>query len=434
MTTAAGEPRSLRARLLSGGLFSLAGAVLGRGSSLALSYALARLLGRDAFGGYGMVQGTVVLFAVFAGFGLGVTASRELASLRRVDPARAGRILGLLAVTAVVSALGLAAALLLAAPWLAGARLHDPALLVPLRAAALVLALQTIAGAQQGALSGFEAFRPQALAQALGGACTLAFGAVGALQGGTTGALIGVGAGQGVVVLAQQLALARVAREQGVPLRLQGALSELSVLGRSAAPAVLSVTVSMPVVWWTTAELYAGPDGAAQAAIFSAANQWRQVLLFVPTVFGQFVTPIIAERLSRGSTEDAAEALRLSILAAAIVAVPAGLGLAALSPWIMAGYGAGFGEGAMVLVAIVAASALVAVQTPVGSAIAGAGQLWTGAWMNAAWGAAMLLAAWLLRERGALGLALAYLAAYALHSTWTFAWARRALRPVAPAP
>lgn len=434
MTVGAGEPRSLRARLLSGGLFSLAGAVLGRGSSLALSYLLAWLLGRDAFGGYGMVQGTVVLFAVFAGFGLGVTASRELASLRRVDPARAGRILGLLAVTAVLSALALAAALLLAAPWIAGARLHDPALLIPLRASALVLALQTLAGAQQGALSGFEAFRPQAIAQAIGGLCTLGFGALGAKLHGTTGALLGVGAGQAVVVLAQQLALVRAARAQGVPLRLSGALRELAVLGRSAAPAVLSVTISMPVVWWTTAELYAGPDGPAEAAIFSAANQWRQVLLFVPTVFGQFVTPIIAERLSRGSRAEAAEALRLSILAAAIVAVPAGIALSLLSPLIMGGYGAGFGDGGIVLVLIVAASALVAIQTPVGAAIAGAGQLWTGAWMNAAWGAVMLLAAWLLRERGAAGLALAYLVAYAIHSTWTFAWARRALRPAAPAP
>ncbi len=428
MTAAAAEPRSLRARLLSGGLFSLAGAVLGRGSSLVLSYALAWLLGREAFGAYGMVQGTVGLFAVFAGFGLGVSASREIAALRRADPARAGRVLGLLSLASVASAALLATVLVLLAPWLAVDRLHDPSLVGPLRASALFLALQALAGAQQGALSGFEAFRPMAIAQAFGGAATLGLGALGAWLWGTAGALFGVGAGQAVIVLLQQVALSRAAAEHGVPLRLEGAARELAVLSGSALPALVSAVVSMPVVWWTTAALYTGPDGAAQSAIFAAANQWRAVLLFVPTVFGQFVTPIIAERLAGGARAEANLTLKLAMVIAAAVALPVGVALAAASPLVMAGYGPGFREGWPVLALIVATGALLAVQTPVGAAIAGAGRFWLGAAMNAGWAAAMLAAALWLQPWGALGLAGAYLVSYVVHSIWAFGWAARVLR------
>jgi O-antigen/teichoic acid export membrane protein len=59
------------------------------------------MLGKTGYGELGMIQTTVGMFGVFAGFGLGVTATKHVAEFRRSDPARAGRIIGLSSVFAV---------------------------------------------------------------------------------------------------------------------------------------------------------------------------------------------------------------------------------------------------------------------------------------------------------------------------------------------
>jgi len=132
-------------------------AVIAQGANLAASVITARLLGREQFGEYGIVQSTVGMLGVFAGLGLGVTATRYVAEFRTSDPARAGRIV----------ALGV---LLLLSPGAAGdmslrirsgaRRQDDECSLLGERTshACVLLFFNALNGAQIGALSGFEAF------------------------------------------------------------------------------------------------------------------------------------------------------------------------------------------------------------------------------------------------------------------------------------
>jgi O-antigen/teichoic acid export membrane protein len=66
----------------------------------------------------------------------------------------------------------------------------------------------------------------------------------------------------------------------------------------------------------------------------------------------------------------------------------------------------------------------------VGSALAGAGRMWTGMAMNLGWACALTIAAWLLipSEKG-LGLATAYLLAYLLHTVWVMLYVEAKLVP-----
>src|SRR5262249_23165607 len=89
------ETSPARWRLLRGALWSLVGAVLARGSVLLASLLLARMLGKGQFGEFGMIQSTVGMFGVFAGFGMGVTLTKHIAEWRAKDPARIGRVMKL---------------------------------------------------------------------------------------------------------------------------------------------------------------------------------------------------------------------------------------------------------------------------------------------------------------------------------------------------
>src|ERR1035438_1477658 len=83
---------SLRERFTYGVIWSLAGAVVSRGFLLAASVVCARFLGKEGFGALGMIQSTAGMFGIFAGLGLGLTATKYVSEFRRQDPMRAGRI------------------------------------------------------------------------------------------------------------------------------------------------------------------------------------------------------------------------------------------------------------------------------------------------------------------------------------------------------
>ncbi len=90
----------LVARLAGGALFSLVGAVLARGLAF-----VATAVGGSShrrLGEFGTIQLTAGALGVFAGLGLGVTATRALAQWRMLDPGRAGRILALALLIAAV--------------------------------------------------------------------------------------------------------------------------------------------------------------------------------------------------------------------------------------------------------------------------------------------------------------------------------------------
>jgi O-antigen/teichoic acid export membrane protein len=73
-------------RLASGVFWSTAGAVISRGLMLAAWVLVARMLGKTGYGELGMIQSTVGMFGVFAGFGLGLTATKHVAEFRRSNP------------------------------------------------------------------------------------------------------------------------------------------------------------------------------------------------------------------------------------------------------------------------------------------------------------------------------------------------------------
>src|SRR6266480_5058102 len=143
---------SLRGRFARGAVWSLIGAVISQGSNLAASVITARLLGREQFGQYGMVQSTVGMFGVFAGMGLGLTATKYVAELRVINPERAGRIIALSTAVALATATTAVVALFAVAPWLAASTLNAPHLSAVLRIATGVLFLNALNGTQTGTL------------------------------------------------------------------------------------------------------------------------------------------------------------------------------------------------------------------------------------------------------------------------------------------
>jgi len=276
------ENSPIGSRLARGVFWSMAGSVISRGLMLCATVLVARMLGKTVYGELGMIQSTVGMFGVFAGFGLGLTATKYVAEFRRSDPDRAGRIIGLSGLFAMLTGGVIAIGLFIFAPWLSEHTINAPHLASVLRIGAMILFINALNGAQTGALSGFEAFKTIAHVNLFVGLISFPILVCGAYFGDLTGAVWALAINLSFNWLLNHLALCKEAKHYRVPFTFKNCTREWSVLWRFSLPAALSGALVGPVNWACGALLVNQPDGYGEMGIYSAANQWRFAILFIP--------------------------------------------------------------------------------------------------------------------------------------------------------
>jgi O-antigen/teichoic acid export membrane protein len=417
------EASALGSRLARGVFWSVAGTVISRGSMLAASVLVARMLGRTGFGELGMIQSTVGMFGVFAGFGLGLTATKHVAELRSGDPVRTGKIIGLSGAVAAVTGGMMALALFLFAPWLAAHTINAPHLSGVLRIGGLILFINALNGAQTGALSGFEAFRTIAYVNFFVGLISFPVLVGGAYLGGLPGAVWALAISLGFNWLLNHIAVRKEARRYGVPITIRKCGREWPVLWKFSLPAFFAAAVVGPVNWACGALLVNQPNGYGEMGIFNAANQWFSILLFLPGMVGGVVLPVLSDQLGRNDTAQSQKTLLLAIKMNLLLVTPLVVVAIIASPSIMNLYGEGFGEGWPTLVVVLLTAGLLAAQAPVGQIITASGRMWLGFLMNSGWALVFILGTIFLLDHGSLGLAAARAGGYVIHAVWTFGFA-----------
>jgi len=392
----------------------MAGAVISRGLMLAATVLVARMLGKTGFGELGMIRSTLGMFGVFAGFGLGLTATKHVAEFRTSDPARAGHIIGLSALFASVTGGLMALGLFIFAPWLAQHTINAPHLTGVLRIGALILFINALNGAQTGALAGFEAFKTIAYVNLFVGLISFPILVCGAYFGGLTGAVWALTINLGVNWLLNHIALRKEERRYKVPFTLRNCSREWPVLWRFSLPAFLSGTVAQPVYWACIALLVNQPNGYGEMGIFSAADQWYGMLLFLPSMFGRVVLPVVSDQMGQNKAKPSIKTLVLALKTNLLITVPLATAACIASPYIMSLYGEHFTSGWPTMVVLLLAAVVKAAIAPAGILVAASGKMWIGFATNSFWAVTIILGTLLLVDFGSLGIVVARLISFVL--------------------
>jgi O-antigen/teichoic acid export membrane protein len=132
---------SIRGRLARGSIWSFTASMFSRVFGMVAVVIVVRLLGRETYGEFSMIQRTVSMFGLFGSLGLGVTATKFVSESYRTDPKKAGRVFGLVLFCVGITSTLVCAILLVLAPWLAETVLNRPSLGPMLRIGCLVLLL-----------------------------------------------------------------------------------------------------------------------------------------------------------------------------------------------------------------------------------------------------------------------------------------------------
>lgn len=395
-------------RLAKGVFWSITGSVISRGLMFVASIVVARILGKSGYGELGMIQSTVGMLGVFAGFGLGLTATKHVAELRKSDPERAGRILGLSGLLAIVTGGLMTLGLIIFAPWIAEHTINAPHLVDALRISALMLFFSALNGAQTGALSGFEAFKTITLVNLFVGLASFPILIGGAFFGGLIGAVWALAINLGVNWLLNHLALRRETRHHRVPYTYKGCGRELPIVWRFSLPAFLSGAMVGPVTWACYALLVNQSNGYAAMGVYNAVLLIKQVPETVLAMLIVPVMPMLSDYFGKGDASSYNKMLSYAFIMSLSVIVPVALIQTAVPTLTLLPYGQEYQGNTSVVQWLMLHSVLIALFHPYGSILASMNRMWFGFAYNLLWGSVFFILTLILTPRyGVSGLAAA---------------------------
>jgi O-antigen/teichoic acid export membrane protein len=429
LRVAALRSNDLASRIAKGVFWSLIGTMVPRALGLLASVATARLLGRDTFGGLGIVLSTVEMFGMFAGLGLGATATKYIAEHHRTDPLRASRVMTFTGFISIVT--GLIGTLLLVAfsDVIATHTLNAPQLASLLRLASPIIFLNTLNGAQVGGLAGLEAFKRSAHVSIVCGVFTPLVTIAGVRWFGMEGAVLASMSSLTLNWLLNHLALRIEAAAAGMSFIYEGAFAEARLLFAFTFPVFLSSMVLAPVQWMCNAILVNQPNGLSEMGVYAAVNQWRAVIMLLPSLLMRAALPIMSSA-AKGDSGNAAlkasvnttQSLNLLFVFPVATAVLFG------GEWITRLYGKQFVGGGTVMAGLALSFMILSIGTSAGALMQAQGKAWLGLCFNSCYGLVLVLITAVAAPRwGAAAITFGSAASYAFIALWGFYLLRRDL-------
>lgn len=353
----AASTSALLRRAAHGTVWSLLNSVAAQAASFAASLGLARILGREAFGEWGIIQNTIVVAAGVAQLAMAATATKYAAASRHADPARIGPVLALCGIATLLTGTVSAGALLLFPRSIAVDLLSSPGTEGALMLAAPFVLFTTMNGYQSGAMAGFELFRPLALLALLHGVVTLTACLTLGVALGVNGAALGLSIGAVVNWVTHQAVLRDTCRRLGVRVEYAAARGEMSLLAKFALPTALAAGATSVGLWVANLVLVARPGGHSAMALIAAANNWKALAMFGPTIVNRVAISMLANLEGNHDWGAYSKLYRsnvaLSGLGTLVVAIP----MALASSQLLRAFGKDFVDGAPV-VSIVAFAAV----------------------------------------------------------------------------
>ena len=278
--------RIKRNQLIKDSLWSLSGNAVGRGLSLLAGIFIARFLGKDIFGEYGLIKSTILTIGVFSTFGLGYTATKFIADFKRDSPEYIKLFIRYATKITLVFSGAMAVLLLVFAPYVARVIFEATSLTTPLRFLAVLIVFNAITTTQIGMLSGLGEFKILAKINGIIGILTFLISVILTYFWKFQGALIALCIVQILNCIFNYLAvkihIPIVNKHVSKNIALQKRILTFSI-PIALQEAVYSITS------WTGSVLLVRFANFGELGMYNAAMQWHSLILFIPGIMKNVV-------------------------------------------------------------------------------------------------------------------------------------------------
>ena len=277
--------KNLKSRLLQSAIakdsfWALVGSVLGSGLSLFAGMVVARFLGKDIYGEYGIVKTTLIQITILSTFGLGYTITKYVAQFKKDRPEDIHHVINIsIKITAIIS--GFIALLLFVFAKQVASLIDAPHLCNMIRLTSIAIIFNAINTTQIGTLSGFNSFKIIAKNNLYAGILTFVLSVLLTYFFGLNGAVIAL-----VISLIYNCLinffsirkiLFRFPKTQSKDRKLYKEIIKFSI------PIALQES-SYSIVYWSLTFVIIKLSNYGELGIYNAAALWGGLVAFLPGV------------------------------------------------------------------------------------------------------------------------------------------------------
>jgi len=282
-------------KLLQDSFWAIFGNVLSKGLSLLSGILVARFLGSEVFGQFGIIKNTLMTSAIFATFGLGYTATKYIAENKIKKNEYLILILKYSQYITLGFSLILALFIFLFSNYFAEKILNEITLSLPLKIASIYIVFNAVNTTQIGIISGFGGFKKMTKINFKVGVFTFVVTALLSYFFKLYGALISLILSQVFNWLLNFQLINKYKKEfyeDSVPINFsKKILKELLVFSLPIAlqEAIYSISswgLSIVLVTFAT---------FSEVGIYGAAMQWNVIILFIPAILRNVVLSHFSE-------------------------------------------------------------------------------------------------------------------------------------------
>lgn len=266
----------------------------GIGSALFLSAGIliARLLGKDLYGEYGVVKSTMLYIASFATFGLGFTSTKFIS--QQVSENKSyirSIIIDSMLITLVFSSLIAILLLIFAEPIAEFA--NAPSLSFAFRVLAIIIIFKALTTTQIGILSGLKSFRTIAVNSMVSGLFMLIACIPLSYFWGLTGALSCLFLSQVFNFLINQVSIHKI------NISLLGQIKQdfKNKLVAFSFPVALQES-SFTICNWCAIILLTKYASVGEMGLYSASSQWNAIILMIPSLLTNVVLSYLSSSVN----------------------------------------------------------------------------------------------------------------------------------------
>jgi len=262
--------------------WALSGNVIAKGLALVAGILVARFLGKEVYGEYGIIKGTLMSLSIFSTLGLGYTATKYIAEYKEKKSEYIPIIIKYSRnITLVLSSI-MAVVLFFTSTYVSNVILEAPHLKTPLKLVSGWLVFNALTTTQIGILAGFGEFKGMARINMLVGFITFIFTVVFTYFWSLLGALCALLVGQILNWYLNRRLISSISPKNELKGKIKDVVFLKEILFFSLPVALQQGSYSLTT--WLASLMLIKYTGYGELGLYTVAIQWGAIILFIPGV------------------------------------------------------------------------------------------------------------------------------------------------------
>lgn len=393
-------------------IYGIGGSVGSRALMVLSGVIISRILGKEYYGQFSMVNSTVTLFITFSGVGISSTLTRYVA-LYKDNTVKLGNVVGTLSRVVIIFSVLISGIMLLFARELSILVCGTVILKNYFMITSITIFFSAIAAVQQSIILGMEKYKVSAKIELIRCSIYLVLASILSVFASIYGAIFSLLISHIIQFLLMYFENKKEYRRLDMVLNYKFTEEIKEIIWKFTVPAFIASLFVIPVNWINNAIL-TRQVGFGELAIFSVSVQWMTIITYIPSQLGQ-VRPIYTDLFAKGNFKDLKILFRNITLSSIGIVFPIVVFMMIFGRNVLSFYGDGYGNGYNTFVIMMVTALLITIQSQVGSLLQALGKMWTGFWLNLIWSILVVGIFYYFRELGSLGYSISYCIAYGVH-------------------